>query len=304
MADNRGPIRRYLRWWGQALRGRVRISAYEAIDDPAALPDDTYIFGDGERLPPAGRARVDTIRAALVSRGPRVRVLNDPRHQLRRRELLAALCARGTNRFKAYGIDAPREPMRFPVFVRHVREHTGALSPLLENATALEAAIAQLMATGHDATDLLIVEYLDTSVDGVFRKYAVLKIGPALLAHHIFFGTEWMVKGSERPSANRVAEDEAFIAANPHAAAVAPIFDLAGIDFGRIDYSLLDGQIQVWEINTVPTILMHPSYYRPHRIAAKRAFTARINVALAALDSGAAPPGLVQRLASYRDLFR
>ena len=60
---------------------------------------------DGERLPPAGRARVDTIRAALVSRGPRVRVLNDPRHQLRRRELLAALCARGTNRFKAYGID-------------------------------------------------------------------------------------------------------------------------------------------------------------------------------------------------------
>jgi len=30
------------------------------------------------------------------------------------------------------------------------------------------------------------------------------------------------------------------------------IFDIAGIDYGRIDYSLRDGAVETWEINTNP----------------------------------------------------
>ena len=33
------------------------------------------------------------------------------------------------------------------------------------------------------------------------------------------------------------------------------MFQIAGIDYGRIDYSMLDGEPQVWEINTNPTVL-------------------------------------------------
>ena len=40
--------------------------------------------------------------------------------------------------------------------------------------------------------------------------------------------------------------------ANPHAAEVAAVFRHAGIGWGRIDYGLHRGRIQVFEINTNP----------------------------------------------------
>jgi len=41
---------------------------------------------------------------------------------------------------------------------------------------------------------------------------------------------------------------------NPHESWLRETFALARIDFGRIDYGLLDGVPQVWEINTNPTL--------------------------------------------------
>jgi hypothetical protein len=40
---------------------------------------------------------------------------------------------------------------------------------------------------------------------------------------------------------------------NPHKEKLLEIFRLAGIGFGRIDYGIKDGNIQTWEINTLPT---------------------------------------------------
>src|SRR5262249_42167607 len=40
----------------------------------------------------------------------------------------------------------------------------------------------------------------------------------------------------------------------PHRQALGEIFQAAGIEYGRIDYSVLDGRIVTWEINTNPTI--------------------------------------------------
>jgi hypothetical protein len=37
-----------------------------------------------------------------------------------------------------------------------------------------------------------------------------------------------------------------------------PIFDQAAIAYGRIDYTIVDGRIQIFEINTNPTILSYP----------------------------------------------
>lgn len=42
---------------------------------------------------------------------------------------------------------------------------------------------------------------------------------------------------------------------NPHRESVLGAFDLAHIEYGRVDYSLKNGEIVVWEINTNPILL-------------------------------------------------
>jgi hypothetical protein len=54
-----------------------------------------------------------------------------------------------------------------------------------------------------------------------------------------------------------------YLQAHPHEAELRKIFDLANIEYGRIDYSLLNGKIQVWEINTNPNITSSPMKIAP-----------------------------------------
>ena len=61
------------------------------------------------------------------------------------------------------------------------------------------------------------------------------------------------------------------------------LFDLARIDYGRIDYSVVDGRIQVWEINTNPMILIPRDRDDPLRFAAHDRFGRAFNDALESL---------------------
>lgn len=45
-----------------------------------------------------------------------------------------------------------------------------------------------------------------------------------------------------------------YVLGNPHEAAPRRIFALAGVDYGRIDYGVRGETLQVWEINTNPTL--------------------------------------------------
>ena len=304
MADNKGPIRRYLRWWGGPLRGRTRILSYEAIADAGVLPDGAYIFGDVDRLTGAALAHAKRIWDALEARGShRVRLLNQPGTALKRRELLKALHARGDNLFNVHDLDAPREGLRYPVFIRHSREHHGSYTEILQNAAEVEAAERDLVAAGHDPADLLIVEYLDTSEDGLFRKYSAMRVGERMLSHHIFADEKWVVKGSFDPPDARRAEDMAFLQDQSHLGTLADVFEMARIEFGRVDYALKDGAIQVWEINTVPHMLINKRYYSADQIREKQAFADQLNAALAALDP-VVKSSPVQRLRAWIDLWR
>ena len=64
-----------------------------------------------------------------------------------------------------------------------------------------------------------------------------------------------MVKNADLCNERLVAEELDFLNANPHKKDLMAIFQMAGIDYGRIDYSLHKGRIQVWEINTNPSVL-------------------------------------------------
>ena len=49
-------------------------------------------------------------------------------------------------------------------------------------------------------------------------------------------------------------QEKEYVHADPHHDLLSRIFTLGRIDFGRIDYSMENGNIRVWEINTNPTI--------------------------------------------------
>ena len=106
----------------------------------------------------------------------------------------------------------------------------------------------------------MIVEYgAAPSADGRFRKYSAYKVGPTVYPQHCFINENWYIKfPSTRFTEADRAESRAYVDDNPHAAQIERVFALAGIDYGRIDYGIVDGQVQTFEINNNPTVLTRP----------------------------------------------
>lgn len=300
MSDNFRPFGAFLRAWGGPLRHRVRMLAYEERPDPAALPDATYIFADVDRMPPRVAETAASLWKSLAERGDSVRLLNRPGVSLSRYELLRALHARGRNDFRALRLDEPRDLLRFPVFVRSATEHEGAATPLLPDRDALERALRELASAGHSADSLLIVEYVDVLEAGHYRKYAAFRLGPALIAHHVFFQREWEVKGPSLFSPEMLEEERVFQLENPHAAQLLEVFEQAGIEYGRVDYGIARGRLQIWEVNSNPSVMRPPSFYQPIQLPGRHRFVERYLAALAALDDRSPSPRLAYWLGRLR----
>ena len=288
MDQARHQLQKYLRHWGGELASRVSLLAYEELPPPERLPAGVYVFCDRDRYPPPLHEVALAAWAELSSRGEGVRLLNDPARVMGRVELLRDLHRRGVNRFAVHEIDADPAAVRFPVFVRRSREHTGALSPLINNKRDLRRTIGELRKGGLRPKQLLIVEFLDTLCDGVFRKYAATRVGERTFAHHILFKDKWEVKAPSLVSPAFVAEEAAYQADDPYRDQVSEVFDRAGIDYGRMDFALVDGRIQVWEINTNPTLLDSPSVYAPEQMPGRLHLVRQLNGAFFALEGATA----------------
>jgi hypothetical protein len=283
--DNLHTITRYLGDWAKWMKRRFCVETYEALPAAESLPDATFIFTDIERLPAEATARAVALWDALEARGPqRVRLLNHPGRVLRRYELLRGLHERGWNRFNVYRLDEARGSVRYPVFLRSRTEHRGNLTPLLPDAAAVERAIPELERAGWAAEGLLISEFLDTSQDGIYRKYSATRAGDLILAHHLMFQRDWRVKGPSLKEPAMLVEDRVFRETNPHAAQLRELFEFARTDYGRMDYAMLDGRIQLWEINTNPTPLYAPRHYTAAQNRIRRPFTRRLNQVFLELD--------------------
>jgi hypothetical protein len=185
------------------------------------------------------------------------------------------------------------------VFLRGEHDHDGRRSGLLRGRADLAAAIDALAAQGVDVDGLLVVEWCDTAgADGIYRKYSAFVVGATVLARHLMFSTDWQVKEAELRTEDLLAEERAYVAANPHEAELRAIFSTAGVEYGRIDYAMLDGRIQVWEINTNPTIVK-PAWSQPRdeaRTGLAGIVTSGATVARRALR----PVGRVPAVSRYR----
>jgi hypothetical protein len=238
----------------------MQLLRYQDLLPTASLRPGAYIFADLESLSETGLSVARLAWNQLSASSLAVRLLNDPSKALNRFDLLSTLYREGVNRYRAVRAKDWRADLHFPVFVRCAQKHTGPLTPLLRTRTELQRALRYLRVHGHPISSLLVVEFCDTSDSkGITRKYAAFLVGDRVLPRHLFFNHEWMIKGGgpmdRSPMDKRLeAEKNAYLYGNPHERWIKEIFRLAGIDFGRLDYGVLDGIPQVWEINTNPTI--------------------------------------------------
>lgn len=285
-------VRHYLRSWssGQELARTVQVVPYSALPGNLDMPGGAYVFSDLERLGPRQRELASGVWDRLAAAGDAVRLHNHPLRSLRRFELLSCLSERGQNRFRAHRPTAPGQPWRYPVFVRHEREHTGNLSSLLHSAEEVRVVLLKLILDGHDLSDLLVVELCDTAdEEGIYRKYSAFRVGDRILPRHVLFSRQWMQKDLDLLEPAHREEIRAYCRTNPHREQLLSLFELAGIDYGRIDYSVLDGQIQVWEINTNPIVVRPPDEYAAETLAFHDAFARLFGEALGALNVRTSP---------------
>ena len=277
-------IRKCLASRGAPLTEAVRPLCYGRLFLQNQYAPGTYIFSDLERLDATSLNRAAEIHRRMCS-DQRFRVLNSPGDTLLRFDLLRDLSRHRVNAFGVYRLADHPTPKRFPVFIRGEDDHKGPLSPLLHNQQELNdwGTLFERQTGGRNGK--LVVEFCDVSdSDGVFRKYAAFKIGDRILPRHLFFATDWCVKCWECLDDAYLAEEWEYLSNNPHHDELRRIFEIAKIDFGRIDYGVLNGQIQVWEINTNPMLPVDYGGGGPARDRVHEHFDVRFLDAMRAID--------------------
>lgn len=253
----RWSIDGYLEGRAQALAGRVEVTCYEDLpvrQSPLAV--GACIFSAIDQLTPAGRDAVSAVWKALRHTAPDRPLLNDPLRVRRRYDLLRTLADEGVNRFEVTRASEAHRHRRFPAFVREEHRHNGARTGLLSSPLHLARALSTLVVRGYRLADLLVVEFCDVrDRDGLVRKYSAFRVADRIMPRSINVGRHWEVKSHGAVhNEDLIDAERAFLEDNPHERWLTDVFDLASIEYGRIDYGLLNGVPQVWEINTGPTI--------------------------------------------------
>lgn len=236
-------------------RDLIKSISYEKLFYEGSGPVGHYVFTDFDRLSTYELESAFGMATALVQQAPDARIYNYPNKILERYPLLRRLSAEGLNQFNVSRYDAGERPQRYPVFIRLEDDCQGPDSPVINNDAEFDQAIALLLEQGKTAKRRIVVEFCaELDRDGFYRKYGAFNIGGKIIPQHILRSQGWNVKRSGLQSdAAFAAEELAYARDNPHESELKKIFAISGIDFGRIDYGLVNGTIQTYEINSNAT---------------------------------------------------
>ncbi len=248
-------IMSFLAFRGKQLADHVTVVPYEDLGRQKYLSAGTYIFSDLDRLG-SELTRSASMAWESLDKAPfQTNLMNHPVRSLTRYGLLRHLYSQGVNPFNVYRADEARMPDQFPVFLRRENDHEGNISPLLHTPEELVSALVQIEQNGTRKSRVMIVEFCDTRTKpNRFRKYSAFIVGDQLLARHMYTSNHWVLKDPEGSDSDIINDELANVRLNPHADMLAPIFKTAGIEYGRIDYSMLNDKPVIWEINTNPMI--------------------------------------------------
>lgn len=291
--EKRRLLDEYLEWWGRDVAPRVRIEEWERVATAPSVRRGVWLLSDLDGLGPAGLRFAEILHDTLTDAG--LVVHQHPRRTLRRLELLQELHRRGINDFTAVRASEAGGDLRYPVFLRRASDHLGPIADLLANRAEVDAALEHARKLGIPLDDLILVEFQDTShAEGRYRKYGTFIVGDRVLPRHVLEGRNWMLKHNRSELTLETQRRELdHVLENPHAQVLGEIAAVAGVSYGRIDYSVgRDGRPQVWEINLCPTIGRGarppsgriPEEARPHRRRVKEHFYRLFAEAWSALD--------------------
>lgn len=301
-------IEKYLAERGRAWQGRIKTLHYERLPHIRGFPTATYIFSDLDRLTKAQRLMVRNLSVELTRVVPELPILNDAASFIGRYDLLKLLYDSGINSYRAYRPYELSEDISYPVFLRIERDHMGPRSGLLKNREELDLAITEAIMAGVWPSNLMVVEFCDTSDKfGVFRKYSVTRFGDHYMSRHMVLGKDWVQKvprkqhGISWPT-EWLNEEKRFLETNPHLNQVRRVFELAKIDYGRIDYGVLDGRVQVWEINLNPSCMTPIEEQIPERLPFDEIIARRFDEAWALIDCKLPPTQPINVAVSYKTL--
>jgi hypothetical protein len=288
----RWGIEDYLASQGSPLAPRVGMVTYEELPLRSELPIGSYIFTQRDDLLPSELEMAAEV-GDQVERAPSFRLFNHPSRILGRYDLLRTLNGLGLNDFNAARACDDTRHLRFPVFIREERHHTGSLTDLIRSQSELDRALGDLLLRGWRRPDLLVVEFWDTQDEqGLFRKYSAYVVGSKIIPRSLLYSSRWMVKSESKTLDEEVARKELeYVRSNPHGTWLQEVFSATGIEYGRIDYGVVGDRPQAWEINLYPTIV-RPSWkpasmsagQRALRQTARALFFDRFQAALEAID--------------------
>jgi hypothetical protein len=283
---NRWTINKFLLGWGKEIASRIQVISYQRIFRRKSLRVGTYIFTALDKLSPNQLEMAARAWEVLESYGHGIRLLNHPLRLKRRYELLRTLYDVGINDFNVYRLTECRCPKCFPVFIRVENNHQGPETPLLATQHELDAAIERIVKEGKNRNDRMITEFCGhIDSDGYYRKYSAFVVAGEILPRHILFSRNWMAKGNTRDyNENTFKKEQAFFDHNPHKDRLKRICAIANIDYGRIDYTVINQRVQVFEINTAPQIAGLGSSADPKRTMLKAQFSKKLINAFHLLD--------------------
>ena len=163
------------------------------------------------------------------------------------------------NDFNVYRLDEWRDVQRFPVFIRRERGHKGHLSELIHDSHVLKEHVHRC-SIDLDAADMMIVEFGSAPfADGRYRKFGAFRVGNAIYLQHCFITKGWYSRSVPPDLSDAdMAEADVYRATNPHTRELLKVFEIAGIEYGRADYTVVNGRVQIFEINTNPTVVGVP----------------------------------------------
>jgi hypothetical protein len=283
---------------GQALGADVLALRYDDLPGRTEWPRGLYLFSDMQRATPWQRAVATQLWDRLSERSDAFRLYNHPEHSLRRHQLLRALYEAGVNKFNAFRLDELPTSLRFPVFIRYEDQHIGPSTGLLNAEEELERALSEMLVAGHRPEKLIVAEFQDTACETrIFRKYGAFRLGDRVYTGHMMASTDWSVKREINDRVLVGTEDFEFVKTNPHADQVMEAFKVAGLTWGRIDYGVLDGRIQVWEINDNPKL--GSSFFKKtmgRKLARRVSRRIRLSVFREQLDKVVMGPAVALRL--------
>jgi hypothetical protein len=232
----------------------MRTTTYETLFAVKRAPVANFVFTDIDRLSGFEIDVATEIARAVTGADPSVLISNWPNRVLGRYQLLRRLYEAGINSYNVWRLDEERAPTAYPVFIRREQDALGPESPLLRDGSEYRAAVAALLESGKGLTGRIAVQYISArDQNGLHRKYGAFRFRERIVPQHLMVAENWVVKRAlTDPTTDIVAEERSYVRENPHAEQLLTICDLARIDFGRVDYCMANGRIEVFEINTNP----------------------------------------------------